>query len=603
MLKVRSLLWRIIGEHRASRQRVAIKQLRIPRLQSRTVEVPIPVLDELAPPTVTKNLFPPISSPSCFPIELLTSVRSLVVPCQIEIPRVHGKILRSSPDMDNDDDGLEPLGLPFTLRSSRTLTNEDEEPYLTDELYALLLPPTSDLVGITFSWPAELYPFQIEGVKFLIQRRHALLADDMGLGKTIQAIAAIRILLKAGWIRKVLVVCPASIKTNWLREFKKWAPEITCKLIEGNAQERKVCWALPCHVLITNYRSLINDYEYGYCDERSFDLVVLDEAQKIKNPTTKTSRTAKALQRRSSWCLTGTPIENSEEDIKSIFEFVHPQLYLFGASRDVLRRQIAPYFLRRRKQEVLSELPPKIVADRWLTLTPEQQESYTTAEREGIVYLRDLGEHITIQHVFALITRLKQICNFDPGTKRSCKLDYLREMIQGVGAAGEKAIVFSQFVDTLSFLEHELSQFSPLLYHGGLSTAQKSKVIRQFADDPDRPLLLISLKAGGLGLNLQVASWVFHYDRWWTPAVERQAEDRAHRIGQTRSLMIERLMCQDTIEERIHQIQERKKRIIDSIVEADYEEGIERLSPEEIFEVVGLDPELAEIAMRKSRSS
>jgi SNF2 family DNA or RNA helicase len=242
-----------------------------------------------------------------------------------------------------------------------------------------------------------------------------------------------------------------------------------------------------------------------------------------------------------------------------------------------MRSKIEPYFLRRRKEDVLDELPPKRLADRWLTLTPPQAAAYERAEKKGVAYLRDLGRQITITHVLALITRLKQICNFDPQTEQSCKLDYLREAIEEIAVSGEKALVFSHFVQTIEFLRDKLSDFSPVVYKGGMSPSQKDAAVGEFTEKPDRPVMLISLKAGGLGLNLQAASWVFHYDRWWTPAAERQAEDRAHRIGQSKALMIERLMCEDTIEERIHRIQQRKQRIIDDLVEADYEDGMERL--------------------------
>lgn len=638
-MSVRELLWRSFGSAGARRAAVQVQQLGMPSVYPPVQKVHIPRLHELPKPAVSRDIQQPLPVPSTstggaavappvpetwsdtlqpIPIPAITPVgapialplcsrrgavdlivgQTLVLPA-LACPPVHGKTLVSQSGSDGDTDTER---MDLSARTRRPLTAEPKpEPYLSEELYALLLPPAQDLVGLAFDWPADLYPFQMDGVRFLIQRRHALLADDMGLGKTIQAIAAIRILLKAGWIRRALVVCPASIKTNWLAEFKRWAPEVVCELVQGSAEDRKWCWGYPCHVLITNYRSLINDHDYGYCDNRVFDVVVLDEAQRIKNSETKTSRTSRALLRRSSWCLTGTPIENSADDMRSIFGFVHPKLNLHYVPDDELRDVIEPYFLRRRKQEVLDELPPKRIADRWLSLSPAQALAYERARTEGVAYLRELGHQISITHVLALITRLKQICNFDQRTGQSCKLDYLREGVEDIAEAGEKALVFSQFTETLEFLRAELAAFAPVIYDGRISTARKDGALQAFTEDPSHRLMLVSLKAGGVGPNLQAASWVFHYDRWWTPAAERQAEDRAHRIGQRKALMIERLMCEGTIEERIHQIQQRKQRIIDDIVEADYEDGLERLTTEEMFEVVGLEPELAEIAKRKTK--
>lgn len=584
------VLWHVLGEAAFRRRNIDVVRLKLPAPRARVNKIHVPRVDELPVPGVRVGVDPK---------RPLLAAGEREIDVQLLTPHVHGKILRSA-RQEQEPLRRDPIDRAGTIsREARDRLPEAEE-YLPEALYALLLPPVSDLIGVTFEWPADLYPFQIDGVKFLIRRRHALLADEMGLGKTIQAIAAVRILLKAGMVHKVLVVCPASIKHNWLREFRKWAPEVQCEVIEGNAEDRRWCWRYPCHVLITNYLSLIRDFDYGYCEDLSFDLVILDEAQRIKNPETKTAQTVKALQRRSGWGLTGTPVENSANDLRSIFGFIHPRIRLDHAGSSELRRRIEPYFLRRRKKDVLKDLPPKRMADRWLALAPAQREAYAAAETEGIAYLRDLGKHITITHVLALITRLKQICNFDPKTEQSCKVDYLREVLTDIAASGDKVLIFSQFVETLQFIAARLKTFEPLVYHGGMPSRERDNVVEQFTTNRQRPLLLVSLRAGGLGLNLQAASWVFHFDRWWTPAAERQAEDRAHRIGQSKGLMIERLMCENTIEERIHEIQQRKQRVIDDIVEYDYEDGVETLSVEEIFEAVGLEPELAQIARRRS---
>ena len=638
MSSLNKLAWRVFGGAAVREQTVSVGRVKLPSASVKVNKLRVPSLEELdlrvrvgrdllevpAMPDVgrTTTLQPlitrvltevggPLAKPTVLPAAaepLVSEIRpegTVALPVEyhellvkLGTPAVHGKVL-VKPPADEERTQPDPLDLPPTIRPPIRRPLSTGEPYMAEDLYALLLPPAADLVDLSFEWPSDLYPFQVEGVEFLSHRRHALLADEMGLGKTIEAIGAIRVLMKAGWLRQVLVVCPASIKTNWAAEFRKWAPELSCQVVAGDRGDRRRCWRKPCHVLIVNYMSLIRDADYDYCSARKYDLVVLDEAQRIKNAGTKTAQTTKALERASSWSLTGTPVENSADDIRSIFDFVHPHLGLGHTAFADIPHRIEPYFLRRRKQDVLHELPPKRMVDRWLSLSSAQRAAYDEAETQGIAYLRDLGQAITITHVFALITRLKQICNFDPRTEQSCKLEYLREVLDEIAAAGQKALVFSQFTQTLEFLRGELSDLTPVAYHGGMSPTQKDAAVVEFTDSVDRPLMLISLKAGGLGLNLQAASWVFHYDRWWTPAAERQAEDRAHRIGQTATVMVERLMCEDTIEERIHNIQQRKQEIIDSIVERDYEEAIERLSTEEMFEAIGLEPELAEFTKRR----
>ncbi|GIX08087.1 MAG: hypothetical protein KatS3mg115_2490 [Candidatus Poribacteria bacterium] len=460
--------------------------------------------------------------------------------------------------------------------------------------YLYLLPPLEDVLQRGFSLPAPLYPYQAEGVAFLAKRRHALLADDMGLGKTVQTIVALRVLLGSGAVKRALIVCPSGLKSNWRAELERWAPELAVHVLHGSAQSRADQWYHPAHVLIANYEIVRNDLEW--LPQEPFDLVVLDEAQRIKNPETSTAQAVKAIPRRAAWCLTGTPIENSLSDLISILGFLKPDLRIpQDAEPEEARRRLAPYVLRRRKTDVLEDLPPKLHRTAYLELTQAQQEAYQAAEEQGLVYLQGLGETVTLQHVLALLTRLKQICNFDPQTGESAKLEYLLDSLEVIAEEGEKALIFSQYTETLEFLARHLSPFRPLQYHGGLSRKQKDEVLQLFRSEERHRVLLISLQAGGVGLNLQEACYVYHFDRWWNPAVERQAEDRAYRLGQQRPVIVTRLVMRNTIEERIHQILEEKEALFRRFMD----DGGEGPAPQptgltdaEYFHLVGLDPAL-----------
>ena len=211
------------------------------------------------------------------------------------------------------------------------------------------------------------------------------------------------------------------------------------------------------------------------------------------------------------------------------------------------------------------------------------------------MYLSNLGESITIQHVLALLTRLKQICNFDPETGASTKLDILRDFINEIKDSGEKTLVFSQFRESVVELASRLSDIGPLVYHGGLSQKERDHVLSEFRIDPNRRLVLMTLRAGGVGLNLQEASYVVHFDRWWNPAVEQQAEDRAHRIGQKRGLLVTRFIAVDTVEEKIRDILDRKRVLFDKVVNQSVQAEATGLTPEELFGLIGLSPTLKRV--------
>ncbi len=470
---------------------------------------------------------------------------------------------------------------------------------LAERLWAALAaPPEIPLYSqdIQLKWPGKLMPFQQAGVRTLLDKTRLLLADDMGLGKTIQAIAAVRILRAQGAIKSCLVVAPASLLDQWRREIDKWAPELSAIIIRGSASDRSWQWRADVDVTIVSYDTLRSDFggnTQSPVRRKTWDVVVADEAQRIKNRND-TSDALKGLQRVRSWALTGTPIENHEEDLASILEFVDynaqaaPKRYRPGPELLDRHRELQ---LRRKKGDVLDDLPPKQVTKVPIDLGPKQRTSYDKAEQEGIVYLKSLGAEVNTQHVFELITRLKQICNADPETGESSKLDDIKDRLEQLSAQGHKALVFSQYTsDTagVAAAADYLAEFNPLTFTGDIPQQQRSEVIDRFRTSAEHKALVLSLRVGGLGLNLQEASYVFHLDRWWNPAVELQAEDRSHRMGQTVKVNVVKYSCVGTIEERIDRILERKQDLFDQLIDDVSLDLSTQMSRQELLGLFGL---------------
>lgn len=440
---------------------------------------------------------------------------------------------------------------------------------LEDRLFYVLQPPLESwLENQELILPFEPFPYQYEGIAWMFSQRSALLADEMGLGKTMQTITAVRLLLRGGQARRILMVCPKPLIPNWQREFKLWAEEIPITTVEGDAARRKMLWTMPgIPVLLANYELLVRDFLDMPEEERpKFDLVVLDEAQRIKNRDSRTSQVAREIPRKRSWALTGTPIENRPDEMASIFEFMNvvpekatPDLRQLKSLSDV-------YVLRRTKDLVMTDMPPRLDRDEHLELAPSQQAAYDTAEQEGVVKLDDMGDALTIQHVFELVMRLKQITNYDPLTNESAKLDRLVADMEEIAASGGKAILFSQWTKTLDWLDERLQPFNPLIYHGGVPTKKREPILTAFKEDPSKHILLMSYGTGAVGLNLQFAGYVFLYDRWWNPAVEDQAINRAHRIGQKSQVIVTRFICKNTIEERIDKVLTQKRELFHRIL-------------------------------------
>jgi SNF2 family DNA or RNA helicase len=454
-----------------------------------------------------------------------------------------------------------------------------------DRLLYLLQPPLDGLFdGRQLEVPFAPFPYQLEGIAFLVPRHGALLADEMGLGKTAQAILALRLLFHQGVIQRALVVCPKPLVPNWSRELKMWAPDIPFETFDGDPEQRRTMWLISnCPLKLVNYETLTRDVELATNERVKFDLVVLDEAQRIKNKESKTSQAVRALNRSRSWALTGTPIENHPDDLVNIFSFVDPDRIPPDTPPKRLPLYTSDCILRRTKDVVQSDMPAKLIKDLEVELTPAQRAAYTRAEEEGVIHLNELGDTITVQHVFQLVMRLKQICNFDPLTGESAKLEQLMTDMEEVAESGRKAIVFSQWVEPLNVLAKALAPFGPLLYHGKVPQAERTPILDRFRDDPNCHVLLMSYGTGSVGLNLQFANYVFLFDRWWNPAVEDQAINRAHRIGQRHPVTVTRFLCGNTIEQRIADVLDAKRKVFNDLLAQADKPTTMGLTEDEIF--------------------
>ncbi len=440
---------------------------------------------------------------------------------------------------------------------------------LQDRLFYLLQPPLESwLAEQELIMPFEPFGYQYEGIAWLFSSHSALLADEMGLGKTMQTITAIRLLLRSGQARRIVLICPKPLIPNWQREFKTWAEELPVVTVEGNGQRRRMLWTMPgIPILIANYESMTRDIaEIPEDEQPKFDLLVLDEAQRVKNRDSRTAEAARSIKRRRSWALTGTPIENRPEELGALFEFL--EVIPKGGCPDLrqLQKLAKKYILRRTKDLVMKDMPPRIDRDAELELTDAQEYAYRTAEKEGIIQLNELGDTITVQHVFELVLRLKQIANFDPFTGESAKLERLLADMEEIGASGGKAILFSQWTKTIDWLAPKLKEFNPLIYHGGVPTKQREPILAKFKEDPNAHILLMSYGTGAVGLNLQFAGYVFLFDRWWNPAIEDQAINRAHRIGVKNPVIVTRFISKNTIEERIDRVLSEKRALFAAIL-------------------------------------
>jgi SNF2 family DNA or RNA helicase len=540
-----------------------VEQVALPALEARGLPAFERSLQPGAREVTLLNKVPWVRTLGKLTMETHTQGWRFPAPGEFVQPPVYKHTLEPAPDEPSEESDVANADAQCTR-----LRPPSDMVMFKDRLLYLLQPPLEDIFhGKQVHLPFPPYPYQVKGIAFLMPRHGALLADEMGLGKTAQVIISLRLLMQSGLIRRALVVCPKSLVVNWTRELKIWGEDVPYEVIGGDTSARKAQWfASKTPLKLVNYELLTRDAAFAADEKIHFDVVVLDEAQRIKNRESKAAQAVRAIARDRSWAMTGTPIENRVEDLINIFAFVDPERIPPETSPKLLPELTRDCILRRVKEEVAADIPPKVIHDAYLELTAAQRESYERAEQEGVIHLNDLGDTITVQHVFELVMRLKQICNFDPLTGESAKLEQLLADVAEVAENGRKAIVFSQWVEPLERLAESLASCGPMLYHGKIPQRERQPILDRFQTDKSKHVLLMSYGTGSVGLNLQFANYVFLFDRWWNPAVEDQAINRAHRIGQKERVFVTRFVTQGTIEERIAEILQKKRELFEEMI-------------------------------------
>jgi SNF2 family DNA or RNA helicase len=482
------------------------------------------------------------------------------------------------------------------------------------------------------SFRGELRPYQERGLAWLSFLGDlglgGILADDMGLGKTIQLLSLLSYHKEQSIANALeppsptLLVCPMSLVGNWQREAERFTPDLAVQVHHGAdrlAGEELASALNAADLVITTYGLAARDQEA--LSQVQWARVVCDEAQNIKNAATRQARAVRALPARSRIALTGTPVENRLTELWSIMEFARPGLlgpaerfrtrYAVPIERngdeeatDRLKRLTGPFILRRLKTDktIISDLPDKLEMKIWCNLTPEQASLYQATVTDMMARIEAAGEGIERRGlVLATMAKLKQVCNhpahlLGDGSRldgRSGKLARLEEICDEIIAEGDKALCFTQYAEFGAMLQPYLAGRlgCPVHYlHGGTPKKQRDALVSRFQDAAEPSLFLLSLKAGGTGLNLTAASHVIHVDRWWNPAVEDQATDRAFRIGQRKDVQVRKFVCVGTLEERIDSMIEQKKALAERIVGTG-EGWLTELSTADLREIVALSPE------------
>ena len=408
--------------------------------------------------------------------------------------------------------------------------------------------------------PLPLYPFQRIGVARLLRSRHLLFADDMGLGKTIQAAAAIRALIASGRIRCALVVAPATLVPNWIGELKKWTPELVVARGSPARQVRNRDWGLltdQCHVVVTNYEDIRGSIVSG--NSPLLDLLILDEAHRLKNWHSLTSRATRRIVAGITWALTGTPLERDSEDFANLLAFLDRDAFTgadAGLPHAVLRSRAARFVLRRQKTDVMKELPAVM----------RRHEHLAMHGNQAVAYRRALAS----QHNSASLAdfnRLRTICDYDPDSGESGKIERIVEIVRQVHDAGEKAVVFSYLIEPLRLIRARLRAVAVgcELLVGSMDSAERETAIGRFKQG-DAVVLLASMRVASEGLTLVEANHVVFVNRWWNPSLNQQATDRAVRIGQQRTVFVYSFTVEGTIEEDLDRILESKEQLFEDLI-------------------------------------
>ena len=500
-------------------------------------------------------------------------------------------------------------------------------PWLAETLQGMRQPEGLAQVDPGPELKATLRPYQQAGVRWLYLLTRlglgACLADDMGLGKTIQVLSLLLVLKRemvngGAEARPSLLVAPASLLANWAAEAERFTPGL--RLLIAHPSEMRAAdlrrldatRLAEVDLVITSYGALLRQ---PLLESIRWRVAVIDEAQAIKNPGAKQTRQVKKLNAQSRIALTGTPVENRLSDLWSIFDFTHPGL--LGSDKvfasftkrltkaehfGPLRTLVRPYILRRLKTDkrVITDLPDKTELKTWCHLSPTQAALYQRAVKELATALEDAEGIGRKGVVLAFLMRFKQICNHPSqwlgdgawSAEDSGKFARLRELVEVIAAKQEKVLVFTQFRETTEPLAAFLGSIfgrEGLVLHGGTPVAKRRELVKRFQEDELTPFFVLSLKAGGAGLNLTAASHVIHFDRWWNPAVENQATDRAFRIGQQRNVLVHKFVCRGTIEHRIDQLIEAKQQLVKDVLEGGAELLLTEMTDRELLDLVKLD--------------
>jgi superfamily II DNA or RNA helicase len=514
-------------------------------------------------------------------------------------------------------------------------------PWLAETLRGLRQPEGLAQVYPGAELKATLRPYQQAGVRWLYLLTQlglgACLADDMGLGKTIQVLALLLVLkreaLGAGnAINSVgkktsknathstpsLLIAPASLLANWAAEAERFAPSLRILVVHPSAMPSAQMKSLDgqqlgqADLVITSYGTLL---KLPALTDMPWRLAVADEAQALKNPSAKQTQQVKKIKAQSRIALTGTPVENRLSDLWSLFDFTHPGLLGSGKVFSdftkrlaetqhfgPLRTLVQPYILRRLKSDkrVISDLPDKTEVQAWCHLSPTQAALYQASVKALAKALEESDGMARKGIVLAYLMRFKQICNHPSQwlgdaawqAADSGKFARLRELAEVIAAKQEKLLVFTQFRETTAPLAAFLGTIfgrEGLVLHGGTPVAKRRELVQRFQDDELTPFFVLSLKAGGSGLNLTAASHVIHFDRWWSPAVENQATDRAYRIGQQRNVLVHKFICRGTVEDRINQLIESKQQLVTDVLEGGAELLLTEMNDKELLDLVQLD--------------
>ncbi|MEE9126314.1 MAG: DEAD/DEAH box helicase [Planctomycetota bacterium] len=500
----------------------------------------------------------------------------------------------------------------------------------SSQLDALRSPEFRAEIDANAGLEAQLRPYQKLGVQWLWTLRGlglgGCLADDMGLGKTIQALGVLamgrRQQGKQGKKSKGsdLLVVPASLVDNWRLEIDRFAPELKVLISHPSHIPSDKLKKLPkkqvdAHdAVITTYGTVMRT---EWMRSHAWQSVVLDEAQAIKNAAVKQTRAVKALHSEWRLALTGTPVENSLGDLWSIFDFLNPGL--LGSAKAFsrlcksmasgqhggyapLRKLVQPYILRRLKTDksIITDLPDKTEVNAYCPLSKHQAALYKQSVDEMKAIIEELSGIERRGAVLAFLMRFKQICNHPSQwlvdasyeLAQSGKLLRLRELCESIAARQDKVLVFTQFREMTAPLAAVLAETfgrSGLVLHGGTPVKKRQGLVQRFQEDERIPFMVLSLKVGGTGLNLTAASHVIHFDRWWNPAAENQATDRAFRIGQKKNVLVHKFICRGTVEERIDELIAGKQKLSDEILSGGAESAMTELSNEELISLVSLD--------------